>query len=390
MYRVIIASILALLVLFPFLPIEKKFSEKEIRLGMSGPFSGSKKNLGKEFLKGAESYFKYINDDGGVYGRFIKVIHKDDRYEPKIAEENAKNLINQDKIFAFFGVIGTPTSKAILPIALKHDIPFLGAFSGARFLRKPPNPLILNARASYEEEAERLISYFVDYKKLTRIAVFYQNDSYGRSGLNGVRKALDKRNLKVIGEGSYKRNTLSVGNALYEISLTRPEAIILVASTMPAVEFIKRARRKDKIIKNIYFGALSFISPKLLVKGLNYETKHIIFSQVVPSPWKSRKKEVILYRELMSKYFPKSEFGFVSLEGYFAARMTTEVFRDAGADFTKSDFIKAMENLKLEIKNNLKSKKLSKRCGCLQRVHLSRYVDGDFKTIKVLKTDVEK
>ncbi len=381
MYKIIITVVLSLLAMLSFISFEPGFNDKEIRLGMSGPFYGSKKNLGEEMLMGANSYFKSINYNGGIYGRFIKIIYKDDRYEPKIAVENAYKLINKDKIFAFFGVVGTPISKAILPIALKYKKPFLGAFSGANFLRIPPNPLILNARASYEEEAEKLIEYFVNVKKFTRIAVFYQNDSYGRSGLSGVRKALDKRNLKVIGEGSYKRNTLSVGNALYEISLARPEAIILVATTMPAAEFIKRARKNRRIIKNIHFGALSFISPKLLVNTLHKKTKHIVFSQVVPSPWHSRKKEVIRYRELMSKYYPEHDFGYVSLEGYFAARMVAEVFKDAGNNFTKSDFIKAMKKLSKEIKNNSKEISSSHRCGCLHRVHLSRYENGRFKTL---------
>ncbi len=382
MYKKILSAIfISIIIILSFYLYLDKFSGKEIRLGMSGPFSGNKSNLGNEMLMGANAYFKSINDAGGIYGRFIRIISRDDRYEPKLAAQNARKLIKDDKIFAFFGVIGTPTSKAILPIALKNNIPYLGAFSGANFLRKPANPLILNARASYEEETEKLISFFVDHKKFTRIAVFYQNDSYGRSGLRGVRKALDKRNLKIIGEGSYKRNTLSVGNALYEISLTRPEAIIMAGTTMPVAEFIKRARTDKKIIDNINFGTLSFVSPKLLIKTLNNKTKNIVFSQIVPSPWTSKKKEVILYRKLMAKYFPDKDFGYVSLEGYFVAKMTVELFKDVGADFTKADFIKEMEKLSNDIKNNYKSSKPSNRCTCLHRVHLSKYENGRFDLI---------
>ncbi len=341
---------------------------------MSGLFCGAKNSLGEEYLKGADAYFRYINENGGVYGRFIKVIHKDDRYEPKIAEENAEKLIKDDKIFAFFGVIGTPTSKAILPVSMKKNIPFLTPFSGAKFLREPPNPMVLNIRAGYDDEAEKLISYFADYKKFTRIAVLYQNDSYGRDGLRGVRKALYRRNLKIIGEGSYKRNTLSVGNALYEISLTRPEAVILVASTMPAVEFVKRARSNKRITKGVYFGALSFIDPVLMSENLRYRTENVVFSEVVPSPWHSRNKDVIRYRELFSKYFPNRKYGFISLEGFLAAKIVAEVFKEVGADFTKSDFINGIRRYK--------EYELPKRFGYLKRVHLFEYRGKNFVSIR--------
>jgi len=332
-------------------------------------------------LMGAQAYFKSVNDAGGVYGRYIKVTTKDDHYEPNLAVENAKKLIKNDKIFAFFGLIGTPTTKVILPIAIEHNIPVIETFSGANFLRKPKNPLMLNARSGYEAETENFVNLFVNKQKMTRIAALYQNDSYGRSGLRGIKKALDKRNFKIIGEGSCKRNTLSVGNALYEISITQPEAIILVGTTNPVAEFIKRARENEKIIKNVHFSVLSFVSPKLLVETLRGKTKNIYFSQVVPTPWTSKKETVQQYRKDMAKYFPKLLLGYVSLEGYFVAKMTTEVFKDVGANFTKADFIYEMEKHSKEIDNNMLGVKVSKKCPCLRLVAISQYIDGTFELV---------
>ena len=378
----ILSFVLVFLVsIFLLYSYEARFSDNEIRLGMSAPFSGNKSDLGNEMYKGANAYFQEINSGGGVFGRLIKLLTRDNRYEPELAIQNAKDFISKDKIFAFFATVGTPTSKVILPIAIKHNIPFLGALSGADFLRRGDTPLVLNVRASYKEEAEKLIHYFVDKKKFTKIAVFYQNDSYGRSGLRGVRTALNKRNLKIIGEGSYKRNTLSVGNALYEISLSRPEVIILVGTTMPAALFIKRARKDKKIIKNVNFATLSFVDPQLLLKTLNFKADNIIFSQVVPSPWTSRKIQVIKYRELMSKYYPKENYSFISLEGYFAAKMTVQLFKDVGKNFTKSDFVNAMEKLSYKIKNISRSNDATNECVCLHRIYLTRFLNKKFEQI---------
>jgi len=136
--------------------------------------------------------------------------------------------------------------------------------------------------------------------------------------LIGVKAALKKRNIDLVAEGSYKRNTLSVGNALYEISQNRPQVVIMIGATKPTAEFIKRAR-KDKNLKGVKFGAISFIGSRMLLNALNEKVENIIFSQVVPSPWGALSQEVGLYRKLMDKYNPEKEYSYVSLEGFFIA-----------------------------------------------------------------------
>ena len=369
------------LLLLPYFISNTKFEGDVIRLGMSGPFSGGLNSVGNQFLRGAEIYLRNLNDHGGVNGRKIEIIAKDDRYEPKIAIENIHELIEKENIFALFGLIGTPVTEAVFPIAIDKRIPFVGAYSGAEFLRNPPNPIVLNARAGDLDEIEKLVQYYAEDLKYKRFALFYQNDSYGRTGLNGIKKALAKRNLVLVGEGSYKRNTLSVGNALYEIELCNPEVILMIGSTNSVAEFIKRARKSDKIRKEVQFGLFSFIEPKPLIDLLQNNGKGITFAQVVPSPWTSEVEEVENYRILMRTYYPKEELSHVSLEGYFAARMITGVFKSVGKDFTKEQFIKALEASSKTLDEFAVSKNRDERCKCLHRVHLSEYVDDDFYSV---------
>ena len=378
MYKIITACVIAIIFSLPFVNFDSNYEGKEIRLGMSGPFSGSLHTIADELMLGIDAYFKHVNSQGGIYGRVFRVITRDDKYEPKITAENAEELIIKQKVFAFLGFIGTPTSKVALPIAMKYRIPYIGAFTGADFLRETPrNPLVLNGRTSYKKEIESLIKYFVDEKGNTDIAVFYQNDSYGRLGLIGVKEALRKRNMNLVAEGSYKRNTLSVGNALYEISQNRPQVIIMVGATKPTAEFIRRAR-KDKNLKNVKFGAISFIGSRMLLNALNEKVENIIFSQVVPSPWAALSQEVVLYRELMDKYNPNKEYSYVSLEGFFIAKMTTELFKRVGKDFSKEDFIDEMRYLYEEIENNQDIQESRRVCKCLNNVYLTYYKDGIF------------
>jgi len=378
MYKIAITLVIVVVFSLPFYNFGSNYDEKEIRLGMSGPFSGSLHTLGDELLLGINAYFKHINEQGGVYGRVFRVITRDDKYEPKITAENAEELIKKQRVFALLGFIGTPTSKVALPIAMKYRIPYIGAFTGAEFLRQTPrNPLVLNGRTSYNKEIDSLIKYFVDEKEYKDIAVFYQNDSYGRSGLMGVKDALRKRNMQLVAEGSYKRNTLSVGHALYEISQNKPQVVIMIGATKPTAEFIKRARQ-DKNLKDIKFGAVSFIGSSMLLNALDSKVENIIFSQVVPSPWGALSEEVGLYRKLMDQYYPNREYSYVSLEGFFIAKMTTELFKRVGKDFTKEDFIDQMRYLYREIENNQDVEESRRVCKCLNHVYLTYYSDGIF------------
>lgn len=380
MYKVLAIIIIILISILPFIDLESNYAEKEIRLGMSGPFSGNLKTLGEEFLLGANLYFRYVNERGGVYGRSIRVINKDDKYEPRIAAKNARDLIEKYRVFALFGIIGTPISKVALPIANEYRIPYIAPFSGAGFLRETPrNEIILNARTSYIKEIRKLIDYFVDEEEKTKIAVLYQNDSYGRSGLKGVKEALKAKGLEVYAEGSYKRNTLSVGHALYEIKAKKPEVVLLVSATKPAAEFIKRART-DKSSQDWMYGTISFMGSQMLVKTLNHEGDKIFFSQVVPSPWDSNSNEVILYRTLMERFHPKKEYSYISLEGYFAARLTAELFQRVGRDFTKEDYMQQMRLLYKEMETTTR-KEDDRICKCLNNVYLSIYEDKRFETI---------
>ena len=128
-----------------------------ITLGQSAALSGPAQELGIEMRLGAQTYFNQINQAGGVFGRQIKLVSLDDGYEPERASANTKKLIGDDKVFALFGYVGTPTSNAALPIFTEARVPFFGAFTGAESLRNPHNRYIFNVRASYFDETEKII-----------------------------------------------------------------------------------------------------------------------------------------------------------------------------------------------------------------------------------------
>ena len=195
-----------------------EFNEDTLYLGTSLPKTGIMKAMGHNVHVGANAYFNYANDMSLLPdNKKIKLLWYDDKYEPELTKENLTKLLENNKLFALFGLVGTPTIKNILPELMQLQIPFIAPVTGASFLRNNQLKTFINFRSSYEEEIEQIVKYLNETKGITKFAVFYQNDTFGEEGYVSLIKALSKRGLNIHGEGMYKRNTLSIRHAFLEI-----------------------------------------------------------------------------------------------------------------------------------------------------------------------------
>ncbi|MDY0237856.1 MAG: ABC transporter substrate-binding protein [Campylobacterales bacterium] len=375
-FFIIILLFFATIFLFKYCCLYK---EDEIRLGMSAALTGDMRQLGVDFYKGANAYFNSLNENGGVYGRKIKLIIKDDKYEPKITEENIKQLIQKEKIFALFGIVGTPTAKVALEIATESKIPMLATLSGAMFLREPRNPMILNVRKGYNSEIKAFLNYLIDEKGHKRIAAFYQNDSFGHTALYSLKKLLKERNMQLVGEGSYKRNTLAVGHAIYELKGANPDVIIMIGAAKPTVEFIRRSLNTS--LGEATKAILSFASAQTMMRELECTATNLLFAQVVPLPWGDN-EDVVEYRANMARYYPETEIGFASLEGYIAGVMVGSIFEHLGPKFSKDSFIDKLHDVPKEIFHDKSIVIKDNGCGCLDKVYITKYNGYEFEVIK--------
>ncbi len=197
-------------------------TSSSILIGQSAAFTGPASELGTEMRAGAMAYFQAVNAAGGVNGRKIELRSLDDGYEGDRAAANTRKLIDEG-VFLLFGYVGTPTSNASKPIFTAAKVPFVGPFTGAESLRNPLNRYIFNIRASYYDETDKLVGQLVG-QTLERIAVFYQNDDYGKAGLTGVERAMLKRNMKIMATGTVERNTVDVATAVKSICKAPPGA----------------------------------------------------------------------------------------------------------------------------------------------------------------------
>lgn len=318
---------------------EDGVSEKTILFGQVAALQGPARDLGQGMRDGILAAFSEVNRSGGIAGRSLQLKSLDDGYEPEKTVEATKQIIQDDKVFALIGAVGTPTSKAGQPIATAAKVPFIGPFTGAEFLRNPYNPYVVNIRASYFQETEAWIDHLTKDLGVTKIAILYQDDAFGLAGLEGVQRALAKRNMSLVASGSFVRNTTAVKSALLDIMKAGPEAVVTVAPYKPVAEFIKLAR---KLKFDPVFLAISFVGSNSLAKELRRDGAGVIVSQVVPFPWDSSLPVVSTYQHAISYLDANAQPGFVSLEGYLVGRLVAAVLKRIGNEPTREAFLNAM------------------------------------------------
>ena len=315
---------------------EDGVSADSITFGQAAVLEGPASALGQGMRTGIQAAFDEINARGGVHGRKLKLISRDDGYEPDRAIAETRKLINEDKVFALIGPVGTPTSAAAQPIATAAKVPFIGAFTGAGFLRNPKLENVINLRASYGAETEAWIKHLTEDLKIKKIAIFYQDDAFGRAGLDGVKAAMSKRGLDLAEEATYERNTVAVKTALLALRRAAPEAVVMVGAYKPCAELIKLAH---KLELNPVFVNISFVGASALAKELGPDGRGVVVSQVVPFPWDTSLKVVADYQAAI-----KGAPDFVSLEGYLVGRLAIAAREKIGGEPTREALLKVIKD----------------------------------------------
>ena len=344
-FRGYIFVLLFLAVMFPSYA-EDGVTQSEIVIGMSNALSGPASGLGTGLKAGATAYIDKVNAAGGVHGRKIRLISYDDGYEPEQTAAMTRKLIEQDKVFALFGYVGTPTSSAAVPSATKSGVPYIAPFTGAEFLRNPVNPIVFNVRASYFDETEGMVERLTKDLGIKKIGVFIQDDAYGNAGKAGVSRALNKRGLSMSGEGKYTRNTTDVDAGLAALKSANPDAVVMVGAYKACAAFVKKARASGF---NPKFLNLSFVGTNNFIREAGSDGEGVYITQVMPSPTDDSTALVKQYQAVLKNADSKSEFEYTSLEGYVDAVVLVEVLDRAGSNLTRTSFLSAFEGLNKDL-----------------------------------------
>jgi ABC-type branched-subunit amino acid transport system substrate-binding protein len=320
---------------------EDGVTDKEIRIGMANALSGPASGLGVDLKAGADAFLAKVNAAGGVNGRRIVLVSKDDGYEPEKTAVATKALIEQDKVFALFGYVGTPTSAAAVPLASRANVPYLFPFTGAEFLRNPVNKWVFNVRASYFDETELMVERLTKDAGAKKIALFIQDDAFGEAGKAGVNRALHKRDMKVAEEARYKRNTLDVDEGLAKIKAAAPDGVVFIGTYASLGAVVKKAKAQGIKAK---FMTVSFIGTAGFIREAGADGDGVYITQVMPSPDSAAPVVKQFLQDMKG-----GPVNYSSLEGYVDAAVLVEALKKAGANPTRAGFVSALEGLNTDI-----------------------------------------
>ena len=347
--RQIVLNLLATIALAGGIPsrAEVGILPRSILLGQSAAFSGPSGELGREFRKGAHAYIQQINAQGGIYGREIVVIYRDDQYEPAKTFANTKQLVEQERVFALFGYLGTPTFQAALPIIKANKVPVIATVSGAQALRDLKKSSVFNIRASYHDELSAIVQYLKHYGK-KGIALIYQNYSFGKDGKLGLEKALKREGLRppVVSLPIPRNAPLHMIQKVTQLTANaKPDAVITISAYNNVANVVEGLRQKKSEAQNF---TISFVGSQALAKQLGKNGHGVGISQVVPFPWDARMPLVKEYQNVITKNRSNTQYGFSSLEGFLAAKVLVEALKDSGPEPTRKNLLPLLSECRAE------------------------------------------
>jgi branched-chain amino acid transport system substrate-binding protein len=319
-------------------------AQAQIVVAQVAPLSGVLASTGKQMVVGGQIWFKHVNATGGVHGQAIQLLVADDGYKVDETVRLTREMLAKPEVVALYGFAGTANITKLLQdeILEQGGAALVAPYTGGDSLRNPFNPWIFHVRAGYADEAEHMVQQLTTLG-MNRIAVMYQDDGFGKSGLAGVEAALARRNLKLAASAGYERNTDKVEGAVKAIKAADPQAIIMVAVNKPAAAFAKQYREAGggSQLLNI-----SVVDPAEIVKLAGLKNAHGLgVSQVVPYPYMANIPVVREYQELLKKYAPGEPITYTSFEQFLGAKVLVEGLRRAGPKPTRAKVLKALEGM---------------------------------------------
>ena len=320
---------------------EPGVSPDTITLGQSTALTGPLGDLGQEVLKGAKVYFDALNARGGVNGRTIKLVTRDDAYDSKKTLDNVAAFSADDSTFALFCTFGTPNNEALIPVAQSAGMPVLTPYTGAPSIRSKTSTGVFNLRASYADEVDRLIEHLTTLG-IKKIAIAYQNNAFGKEVLTAATSALEQRKLKPLATTAVENDASNASPATDKLLASEPEAILLALAGKPTIEVIKHVAQRRR---GMQMYALSVLATPSNLRALGSDGTGVAISQVVPFPRNSSMPLVREYNLAMTAA-GHTEFSHLSLEGYINAKVVTEGLRRAGRNLTRASLVSAMDGMR--------------------------------------------
>lgn len=315
--------------------------QAQLLIGQTAGFSGPVGSGVKETTEGAKLYIDAVNAKGGVNGQKIELVSLDDKFEPKLAGENALKLIQENNVLALFLTRGTPHTESMLPHLDKYGVPLVGPSTGAMVLHQPVKKHVFNVRATYQREAEKAVTHLISMG-ITRIGLVYADDSFGADGVAGAQKGFATAKLQPAVLEKFNRGKPDFGPIAPKVVQSNAQAIIMVASGQAVVDGLKAIRAAGSAAQVV---TLSNNASTGFIKSLGDNARGVIVTQVFPYE-RSIAYSMVKEAQELSKAKGAGDISPAMLEGFAAAKVLVEGLRRAGAKPTREKIQAALEGIR--------------------------------------------
>jgi branched-chain amino acid transport system substrate-binding protein len=328
-----------ILIFFLFAKAPYALAQGRIVVGQSVELSGQA--TGRENMQGALAYFAWLNSQGGIHGKPVELITYDDGRDPARTLANSERLLNSDGAIALFGYRSTPTVEKVLPLLQNTKVALVAPFSGAQTLHHPFNRHVFHLRASYQDEAKKMVESLATLQ-ISKVAILYQDDAFGRDGLEGFRRSLEARSIAPLATAKYDRKELDVRPAVAAIAAARPQAVMMACTPSACADFIKQMRKRGE---QPQFLMLSNVNSEEFFRSLGEAGRGIGVMQVMPYPRDVGAAVVREFQRVLKGMRDPPPASYAALEGFVAAKLLAEGLRRAGPGPTREKLIRALEQM---------------------------------------------
>jgi len=320
-------------------------AQAEIVIGQVVPISGVLESTGRQMVLGPKLWFDYVNSQGGINGQKIRHVVVDDGYKIDQTIAKTKEVIEKENPVALIGYAGTANIGELLKLGIleKANMPMVAPYTGGEPLRNPFNPWIFHIRASYMDETAHMVDHLATLN-VKRIAVVFQDDAFGRSGLAGVEVAAAKHSAQIVAKAGYERNTDNVTEAIKTVANAKPNAVIIVGVNRPTAAFIKGYREANG---PGMLMSISVVDPAELVRlgGID-NVRGLAITQPVPYPYSGVSPMVKEFHAIFKKFAPPgATMSYTVFEEFLGARVLTEGIKRAGKNPTSTSVLQALQSL---------------------------------------------
>lgn len=316
-------------------------SHAQILIGQTAGYSGQVAAGVKETADGALLYIDTVNAKGGVNGQKIELVSLDDKFDPKLAAENARKLIEEQNVLAMFLTRGTPHNEAIIPLLEKNGVALVGPSTGAMVLHQPVRKYIFNVRATYQREAEKAMTHLASLG-MTRIALVYADDSFGADGVIGAQKGLAASKLTPVVLEKFNRAQPNFAPIATKVASANAQAVLMVASGSAVVDAGNALRAAGSGAQIV---TLSNNASAGFIKSLGANARGTIVTQVFPNE-RAMAYAMVKEAQDMAKAKGRAEVSPAMLEGFAAAKVLVEGLKRAGPKPTREKIHTALESLR--------------------------------------------